>query len=71
MGAEEYSDVTRLLQHILLPVMGLTTFIDIVDSVKQRTERYKDGSGIDSEDFLKTIRAMEAEEAHEIMELSR
>ncbi|KAJ9604339.1 hypothetical protein H2200_011173 [Cladophialophora chaetospira] len=66
---EDFTKIFERLQHILLPVAGLSTFADILQSVKKhKTE----GENIVSDlDAVEAIRKLEAEEWHEVIVMSR
>ena len=69
IGPEEYSEILLRLQQILLPIIGMSTFMDIMQSVKKRNEKL--GQMIDSEETLEAIRSLQTEEWDEVISLSR
>jgi hypothetical protein len=69
LQAEDFGKIWERLQHILLPVAGLSTFIDILQSVKRHKA---EGENLISDlDAVEAIRKLEAEEWHEVIVMSR
>ncbi|KIW86343.1 hypothetical protein Z517_01739 [Fonsecaea pedrosoi CBS 271.37] len=66
---EDFGQIWERLQHILLPVAGLSTFVDILQSVKRHKA---EGENLISDlDAIEAIRRLEAEEWHEVVVMSR
>ena len=69
LDSMQLKDIYKLLRNIFLPVFGLTTFVDIVDSVKQHKQA--EWSAMESEETIKAIRELQTDEWDEIMTVSR
>ena len=69
LEADDFGTIWERLQRIVVPVAGLSTFIDILQSVrKQKTE----GENVISDaDAIEAIRKLEAEEWNEVMVMSK
>ncbi|KIW33378.1 uncharacterized protein PV07_00235 [Cladophialophora immunda] len=66
---EDFGRIWERLQNILLPVAGLSTFVDILQSVKRHKA---EGENLISDlDAIEAIRRLEAEEWHEVVVMSR
>lgn len=66
---DDFPKIWERLQHILLPVAGLSTFIDILQSVKRHKAEGEDL--ITDLDAIEAIRNLESEEWHEVVVMSR
>ncbi|ETI21519.1 hypothetical protein G647_07866 [Cladophialophora carrionii CBS 160.54] len=66
---DDFRQIWERLQHILLPVAGLSTFIDILQSVKRH--KAESENLISDLDAVEAIRKLEAEEWHEVIVMSR
>ncbi|EXJ63461.1 uncharacterized protein A1O5_11510 [Cladophialophora psammophila CBS 110553] len=66
---QDFSRIWERLQNILLPVAGLSTFVDILQSVKRH--KAEGESLISDLDAIEAIRRLEAEEWHEVIVMSR
>ena len=64
-----FDDLVDLLREIVLPIAGMTTFIDIMQSVKDNKIRLADAAPGDME-TLAAIQRLEAQEWDEVMTLS-
>lgn len=69
LAPEDFNHIWTYLQNILLPVAGLSTFVDILQSVKQQKSEASDL--IDDLDIVEAIRRLEAEEWRELLLESR
>ena len=68
LGPTEFNDITMLIRDIMLPTIGMTTFIDILQSVRERNSTEK--ALFKSEDTIEAIRKLESEEWEDVMSLS-
>lgn len=67
--AGDYTKIWDCLQRILLPIAGLSTFIDILQSVRHHKS---EGENLVSDlDTVEAIRRLEADEWHEVIVMSR
>ncbi|KAI1624566.1 hypothetical protein EDD37DRAFT_417515 [Exophiala viscosa] len=66
---DEFAKIWTMLRQIFLPVGGLSTFADILQSVRQHKNQGEDL--IPDSQTLESIRRFEADEWHEIVALSR
>lgn len=69
LAPHHFDQVMNLLRDILLPIAGMTTFIDIMQSVKDNRFRTADADAGDIE-TIAAIQRLEAEEWGEFMTLS-
>jgi len=66
---EDFSTIWRRLQQVLLPVAGLSTFADILQSVKQH--KAEGENLIEDATTLEAVRRLEADEWQEVVAMSR
>lgn len=69
LSPENLSEIMELLHHTLHPILGLSTFIDIMQSVKARKPETR--TMVDSEETIEAVRRLESEEWDEVMSISR
>lgn len=69
LRAEDFSRIWSHLQNILLPISGLSTYIDILQSVKQRKAEGEDL--ISDKETVEAIKRLEADEWQEVIAMSR
>lgn len=69
LGPDNYSEIFNHLSEIILPIMGMSTFLDIMVSVRDRKEQRD--KLLDSNETLEAIRLLETEEWIEAMAISR
>ncbi|EXJ84277.1 hypothetical protein A1O3_04944 [Capronia epimyces CBS 606.96] len=69
LRAGDFTKIWGLLQSIFLPITGLSTFVDILESVKNQKAQGTDL--ISNVDMVEAIRRLEADEWREIIVLSR
>lgn len=68
LSPSDLSTVSALLREILLPIFGMSTFIDIVQSAKEHKRSLEDK--IESEETVKAIQELQTEEWDEMMAVS-
>ncbi|KAL9622165.1 MAG: hypothetical protein Q9160_003508 [Pyrenula sp. 1 TL-2023] len=68
LGPSDLSEILTHLREILLPLFGMSTFIDIVQSAKKRKRTLS--SMVQSEETVKAIRELQTEEWDEMMAVS-
>ena len=68
LSPEDFDEILSHSREILLPIVGMTTFIDIMQSIKERksTEHM-----VDSEETIDAIRRLQTEEWSEVFEMSQ
>jgi hypothetical protein len=64
----DFSQILTRLQYILLPVAGLSTFIDIIQYVKRHKAQ---GTTLIPSSAIDAVHRLEAEEWHEVIAMSR
>ena len=69
LSPEDYSDIFARIAEILLPVIGMSTFLDIMASVRDRKERRDKFLG--DQETLEAVRLLETEEWLEVMAISQ
>ncbi len=69
LSPEDYQDIFSRISEVLLPVMGMSTFLDILASVRDRKERRN--RLLESDETLEAVRLLETEEWLEAMAVSR
>lgn len=69
LDGDQYSEVYDLIRKILQPMMGLTTFLQILKATRERRSQLPNDP--DTVETLKMMRDMEVEEWTTIMDLSR
>src|ERR1700734_3281384 len=65
---EDFSEITNHLRDILLPIVGMTTFIDIMQSVKEK--KTLEAELVESADTIKAIKRLRSEEWAEVFDMS-
>jgi Putative ER transporter, 6TM, N-terminal len=68
LGCEDLANISLHLRDIMLPVVGMTTFIDILASVKDKGTSAQ--TLLESADTVEAVRKLEIEEWDEIMAFS-
>lgn len=66
---DDYQDIFTRVQEILLPVIGMSTFLDILASIRDR--KVQRNEQLDSDETVQAIRLLETEEWLEAMAVSR
>ena len=66
---DDYSNIFTRISEILLPVIGMSTFLDIMASVKDR--KMERNTHIDEDETLEAIRLLETEEWLDAMGMSK
>ena len=66
---EDFSEITDLLRNILLPIVGMTTFIDIMQSVKEKKK--SETELVESAETIEAIKSLRAKEWFEVFDMSR
>jgi len=69
LAPEDFNRIWTHIQNILLPVAGLSTFVDILQSVKRQKSEASDL--VEDIDIVEAIRRLEAEEWRELLLESR
>jgi Putative ER transporter, 6TM, N-terminal len=64
LGPEDFSDISLLLRNIMLPIFGMTTFIDIIQFIKKKLSAKR---LLGSSDTIEVVGKLEIEEWDEIM----
>jgi Putative ER transporter, 6TM, N-terminal len=62
---DDFKQISLLLRNIMLPIVGMTTFIDILESVKNR--KLSERTLLDSEGTVEAIEKIQTEEWEEVM----
>lgn len=65
---EDFSSAFGHLQEILLPIIGLSTFITIMQSAKEKKDEYK--NLIRSDETIEAVRRLQTEEWDEVVSMS-
>ena len=65
---EDFPEMTNYLRDILLPIVGMSTFIDIMQSVKEK--RTLETDLVESADTIEAIQRLRSEEWAEVFEMS-
>jgi Putative ER transporter, 6TM, N-terminal/Fusaric acid resistance protein-like/Aromatic acid exporter family member 2 len=65
---EDFSHIFTLLRNILLPILGMTTFIDIMQSIKEKKTEIR--AMINNNETIEAVRHLEAEEWNEVVSMS-
>jgi hypothetical protein len=68
LSPKDFSDITNHLRDILLPIVGMTTFIDIMQSVKAK--KASEAELVESADTMEAIKRLRSEEWAEVFEMS-
>ena len=68
LGPEDFSEIIVRLRNILLPVIGMTTFIDILQSVKDKKKSAAEL--IESAETIEAIIVLRSEEWAEVFDMS-
>ena len=64
----DFSRIAFLMRGILLPIIGFTTFIDILQSVKDKKDSHM--SKLSSEDTIEAVKRLEIEDWEDVMAMS-
>ena len=66
---EDFSEITNHLRDILLPIVGMTTFIDIMQSVKEKKK--SEAELVESAETIEAIKRLRYDEWAEVFAMSR
>jgi hypothetical protein len=68
LSPEDFSKITNHLRDILLPIVGMTTFIDIMQSVKEK--KTSETELVESAETIEAIRQLRSDEWAEVFDMS-
>jgi hypothetical protein len=69
LGPDEYGDIFTRLADIVLPIMGMSTFLDIMSTLQDR--KIRRNKLVDGHELLEAIRMLESSEWMEAIAVSR